>query len=54
MVGKIIVFAQSDSFWRSNILSGKKLREKYDQLYLRAREMVEKTTIPQFDGVSSL
>ena len=31
----VIKFAQSDSFWQSNILSGKKLREKYDQLLMK-------------------
>jgi hypothetical protein len=28
----VIVWSQADEFWRANILSGKKLREKYDQL----------------------
>lgn len=28
----VIEWSQSDEFWRANILSGKKLREKYDQL----------------------
>lgn len=31
-LGKVIDFCQSDPFWKSNILSPKKLREKYDQL----------------------
>jgi len=31
-IGKVIDFCQSDRFWKSNILSAKKLREKYDQL----------------------
>jgi len=31
-IGKVIDFCQSDQFWKSNILSAKKLREKYDQL----------------------
>ena len=30
-----INFSQSDNFWQCNILSGKKLREKYDALYLK-------------------
>lgn len=34
----IIEFSQRDSFWCSNILSAGKLREKFDQLYLKARE----------------
>jgi len=31
-VETIIRFSQEDSFWRSNILSTAKLREKFDQL----------------------
>lgn len=34
----IIKFSQGDSFWCANILSAGKLREKFDQLYLKARE----------------
>jgi len=34
----IIEFSQNDSFWCANILSGAKLRDKFDQLYLRAKE----------------
>ena len=34
----IIEFSQNDSFWCANILSAGKLRDKYDQLYLRAKE----------------
>lgn len=34
-IQRVIEFATTDSFWKSNILSTKKLREKYDQLYLR-------------------
>ena len=31
----ILRFSQSDNFWKSNILSMSKFREKYDQLKLR-------------------
>lgn len=31
-VREVIQFCQDDSFWRKNILSGSKFREKYDQL----------------------
>jgi hypothetical protein len=31
----VIRWCQADPFWQSNILSGKKLRDKYPQLYLR-------------------
>jgi len=34
-IKKIIEFSQKDSFWCSNILSTKKLRDKYDQLYIQ-------------------
>ena len=34
----IIEFSQNDSFWCANILSAGKLRDKFDQLYLRAKE----------------
>jgi hypothetical protein len=34
-VGRVIKWCQGDSFWQSNILSTKKLREKYDQLIIK-------------------
>lgn len=34
-IAEVIEWCQQDSFWRSNILSGKKLREKYQQLSIR-------------------
>ena len=34
-LAKVITWCQSDTFWRANILSAKKLREKYDTLYLQ-------------------
>jgi len=37
-VEAIIRFSQSDEFWKSNILSMPKLREKFDQLWLKARK----------------
>jgi len=44
----IILWCQQDSFWKSNILSPKKLRDKYDQLYLKMNSTnnnkVEKVT----------
>lgn len=33
----VIEFSQHDSFWCANILSAGKLREKYDQLYLKSQ-----------------
>ena len=34
-ISRVIQFSQKDGFWKSNILSGSKLREKYDTLYLQ-------------------
>lgn len=34
-IAEVIEWCQKDSFWRSVILSGKKLREKYQQLRMR-------------------
>ncbi len=31
-------FSQKSSFWRKNILSGKKFREKYDRLLIEMTE----------------
>lgn len=33
----VMIFSQRDTFWAANILSTKKLREKFDQLYLKMR-----------------
>ena len=34
-IAEVIDWCQNDSFWRSNILSGKKVREKYQQLAMK-------------------
>lgn len=34
-IAEVIEWCQKDSFWRSNILSGKKLRDKYQQLRMK-------------------
>ena len=34
-IAEVIDWCQNDSFWRSNILSGKKLRDRYQQLKMR-------------------
>ena len=39
-VKKIITFAQEDDFWNGNVLSTKKLREKYDQLFIKMNKSV--------------
>jgi phage replication O-like protein O len=36
-IAEVINFSQSDSFWMSNILSTQKLREQFDQLWLKLK-----------------
>lgn len=38
-IEQVIRWCQSDEFWKSNVLSGSKLREKWDQLSLKAKSM---------------
>lgn len=45
----VIDYCQNDSFWHSNILSTKKLRDKFDMLYLKA---IEKEKAPTGIGVN--
>jgi predicted transcriptional regulator len=40
LIAKVIEFSQKDDFWKANILSTKKLREKYEQLYLKMNSQV--------------
>lgn len=44
-VEEVIKFCQRDQFWRSNILSAGKLREKYDQLLLKSQSNPQGKTI---------
>jgi hypothetical protein len=37
----LLVWSQADSFWKTNILSMKKLREKFDQLTMHAKRKEE-------------
>lgn len=37
-IAAVLDFSQQDLFWQTNILSGKKLREKFDQLYLKMKQ----------------
>lgn len=37
-ISELLAFSQKDSFWRQNIRSGKKFREKYDTLLIRKKE----------------
>lgn len=36
-VKAVLNFSQRDTFWQANILSAKKLREKFDQLFMQSR-----------------
>lgn len=46
----VIKWCQIDSFWQNNILSTKKLREKFDQLFLKMQEFNPKTGSWQTDA----
>ena len=54
-VENAIRWSQRDDFWKSNILSPKKLREKYDQLRLVAiREMKSKDATPKINDEETI
>ena len=38
LIERIVRFSQEDDFWHKNILSMTKLREKFDQLFLKAKK----------------
>lgn len=48
-IERIINWCQDDEFWKSNILSTGKLRDKYDQLYIKMKG----TNQPQFQSSGS-
>lgn len=52
-VEAVINFCQHDTFWQANILSGKKLREKYDQLYIKMNGKPPASNKPQPGSVPS-
>ncbi|MBF0844067.1 hypothetical protein IR117_05565, partial [Streptococcus danieliae] len=37
-IGKVIIYATQDDFWRSNILSADKLRKQFDRLEMQMGE----------------
>ncbi|WP_335520477.1 replication protein [Neobacillus drentensis] len=41
-ISYLMDWVQQDSFWKSNILSPSKLREKFDQLVIRVKENIHK------------
>jgi hypothetical protein len=51
-IERIIDWAQSDDFWKANIMSGKKLREKFDRLTLQKQrgDRNRPQPIPQRDS----
>lgn len=49
-VHRMIDWCQADEFWRANILSMPKLREKYDQMRLKASEQAPSTR-PKVDAL---
>jgi predicted phage replisome organizer len=46
-IKNMIEWCQKDSFWKANILSVKKLRDKYDQLKIKATEEFNRQQQPQ-------
>ena len=49
-ISNMIIWSQQDSFWKGNILSTQKLREKYDQMRVQALEESKKSKIKPFYG----
>lgn len=45
-VAQVVVWACSDAFWRANIQSPDKLREKFDQLTAKMEALAEKANAP--------
>ena len=41
-IADVLHFSQKNTFWRKNILSGKKFREKYDRLLIEMTEEAKK------------
>lgn len=46
-VAQVVVWACSDAFWRANIQSPDKLREKFDQLTAKMEAQAEKANAPE-------
>lgn len=49
-IRKVIKWCQQDSFWKANILSAKKLREKFDTLFMQ----MNRTSTKPYSGNSSV
>ncbi|MBE0425775.1 MAG: replication protein [Nitrospirae bacterium] len=50
----VIEWSQKDPFWKVNILSGEKLREKWDVLYLQAKEAKKNLRDSHSDPIDKL
>lgn len=50
LILQVIDWCQADEFWRGNILSSKKLREKFDQLLVRMRSAGSQQTASSSTG----
>lgn len=48
-IREVIDWSQSDSFWKGNILSTAKLREKYDQLVIKMQSTQQKDKIEPWE-----
>lgn len=46
-MSQVILWACSDAFWRGNIQSPDKLREKFDQLTAKMEAQTEKANAPE-------
>jgi hypothetical protein len=53
-IRNVMVWSQKDPFWSSNILSAKKLREKFDQLQLKMNQKQNKTDKPKQPKVEGI
>lgn len=50
----VAAWAVRDKFWQSNILSGKKLRMKYDKLYLQMQSRAPTGNVVQYDSAKRM
>ena len=50
-VEEVIFFATHDDFWGANILSGKKLREKWDTLTMKMKQKGQKNGFTKPTGI---
>lgn len=51
-IARIVRWSQADPFWNSNILSGQKLREKFDQLVVRSKNGMKSDSLTNDDAAA--